>query len=52
MADSITRRADVRIDATLAGSILTMVKVAQSMKAMTSCTVAQLVAMTSANAAK
>jgi len=43
---------DARLpDGTLAGSILTMENAAKNMKAMTNCTVAELVAMTSTNAA-
>ncbi len=39
------------LDGTLAGSILTMENAAKNMKAMTNCTLAELVAMTSTNAA-
>lgn len=43
---------DARLpDGTLAGSILTMENAAKNMKAMTNCTLAELVAMTSTNAA-
>lgn len=43
---------DARLpDGTLAGSILTMENAAKNMKAITNCTVAELVAMTSTNAA-
>lgn len=44
---------DARLhDGTLAGSILTMEHAAQNMKAITNCTLAELVAMTSTNAAE
>ena len=44
---------DARLrDGTLAGSMLTMEQAAQNMKAITNCSLAELVAMTSTNAAK
>ena len=51
--DVVVTDEDARlVDGTLAGSILTMEDAAKNMKAVTDCTLSELVAMTSANAAK
>ncbi|MCZ2258534.1 N-acetylglucosamine-6-phosphate deacetylase [Sporosarcina sp. G11-34] len=51
--DVVVTDEDARLeDGTLAGSILTMEDAAKNMKAVTDCTLSELVAMTSANAAK